>query len=97
MRAAIQRNDASFVDHFLHDHYIAWTLNDLEIVVVTAGQFWRAAREAAFRQVAVQPRVGGVRTTTTAIFSTRRSFLLTFRSERREPAIRWIDDQRSSL
>ena len=41
MRPSIKRNHASTMDHFGRDHNVAWTLEDLKIVVVDRRQVRR--------------------------------------------------------
>src|SRR5271168_3848829 len=94
MRCAVEPDHARLMDHLLQHHEGIAGLIDLEIVVVAAGKLWRAARDAAFGEIAIGPGVRRIGSTPPAIFGAGLFPLLRLRSQWWKAAIRGIDDER---
>src|SRR5690242_17803309 len=100
MGLAIERDDSSLVHHLAEDHHVPWTLNDLVVGevsrAVTSAHPRYSGRYAANR-VAELLRARG--RTQPRRYRVRKRGLpaLCFRCQRRDFAIRGIDDQRCAI
>ena len=92
VRPPVERHDARLVDHLVDDRHVAGRLHDRVAVVVAAGQdrSGEAARDAALGQIeiGVRGRVAGLARAPLG------EALLRGRCERRQAAVRRIDEQR---
>ncbi len=95
VRTPIQRNNPRVMDHLHHDGDVARSLLDLVIVVVKAGHHRRTGgrpKDAAFRQRPILRTIVGMAPIGGA--NLRRAADRSLR-QRRNLAVRWIDNQRS--
>src|SRR5690348_8650487 len=93
VRTAVERDDAGVVNHLIEDDDGIRRLNDLVAVVVGAGQHGRTGGgpvQAALGKAAVFGAIGRMHP---LVFGARRHLGLTVRRERRNAAVRRIDDQ----
>src|ERR1700740_2087991 len=61
VRTPIQRDNASAVDHFVENHHISWSLEELNIIVVGARNHGRPGietDETTLLQRPILPRIG---------------------------------------
>src|SRR4029450_269794 len=96
MRAAIERDDSRFREHFVANGDVLRRLRDL-VVVVVAGRKWRNAvvQNAAFVQVMVLPRIRWA--SPLQPLRARGDFSLTLWRKRRNPTVGRIDNERGLL
>src|SRR5262249_47363102 len=102
---AIQRDDASFMNHFVKNDHTVRTLHDLDITVIRSARNSRQRlRDETLPQTAIEPRVraasgfkaacGAQRTAGQLFFSLAGACL---RDQGRNLPIRRIDDQRRTM
>ena len=94
LRAAVERDDARLVDHLVADHDVARRLHDLVAGVVDRRRQRpdHAARDAAVVEAAIRVRIGGA-AALALLPGGSLACEASFR-QRRDTAVRWIDDQR---
>ena len=81
------------MNHLLHDHDVVRGLHDLDVVVVGAREHRQRSRDAPLPQAAILRVVGVGRDQSPRVGACRLA-LLRLGRQRRDPAVRRIDDER---